>query len=245
MLDVEATTLIRRSGARSRNPTFHLLAALPSGTEVSVVVKPSMPLDGHFFEWAGAELGRRLGILVPDSFCVSITDSFRGSIAAEDQNHFSAGRPSYGALQFVGLDPPVRPLHESIRQSAAELLAFDVFLQNADRRDTNPNFMVSREGLMAFDHELMCSDRYLFGPAKDDPCSLLDNHWCTPEVPKNSDFSAFRARIAALSDQTIEDVIAEGTGRWPISFEAEIASALRKRRDSAPEWLERMKAWLR
>lgn len=121
------------------------------------------------------------------------------------------------------------------------MLIFDVLLQNADRRRTNANFAVRGGQLMAFDHEHVASDTMLIGGAPD-PLDILKDHWCTGEFGPSLRFVEEEVSwVKTLTDASIDSAVSAGQAIWPCADAPKIGTLIKTRRDSAAEWLARIK----
>jgi hypothetical protein len=141
----------------------------------------------------------------------------------------------------------------SLRTPAAELVAFDVFIHNPDRRRSNPNLFVSRGQLVPFDH----GDAFSFifpillapDPATDTLTAIVDEHACRRWV-RGREFSLapFRACLQRLTDDVLSGIRAATPPAWrvgPADGKLEyILDVIARRRDAAEEWLPRVEAWL-
>ena len=141
----------------------------------------------------------------------------------------------------------------ALRGPAAELIGFDVFIHNPDRRRTNPNLFVMRGQLVPFDH----GDAFSFifptlfapDPATDVLEKLVEDHACRDWL-RGREFSlqAFRDGLGRLTDEIFGQIVAETPADWragPAAGKLEyIVDVMKRRRDGAAEWLPKVEAWL-
>jgi len=109
-------------------------------------------------ELMSALLADDLDLPVPKPLIVQVEDGFHRSVTRSDIAaiaeksvglNFGSQRVSAG----VGTWPKDKAIPVLLRPLAAEIFAFDVLTQNADRRRDNPNLLWSGEGLYLYDHE--------------------------------------------------------------------------------------------
>ena len=123
-------------------------------------------------------------------------------------------------------------------QTAAEILAFDGFIENVDRRDGNPNCLVSGDKLRIFDHEL-AFPRGLLGPK---PWALggmgsftePGKHIFRRELlGQQINHGAIRAKWAGLLDEEIDGYGAAVPNGWrDDAFITDILGRIRLVRDN-------------
>jgi len=184
----EAEVMHRRMSA-GRNKPLLLGCRAASGELVDCVVKLSACLESvaplpYLAEWCAAAFGQLLGISVPEAFQVEVTDAFARSLdppwrdialrslgVAFGSRHRAGGFSPWPARTLIPFD---------LREAAVELVAFDVLIHNPDRRIDNPNVLVSRDEILAFDHEMAFSFVLpLLGapdPVEDALLPVLDQH---------------------------------------------------------------------
>jgi hypothetical protein len=160
---VTASRFDRRLGSGRTKPCL-IVADTEDREEVELVVKFAAACDlrGLVCEAMASLLAGDLDLPVPDAFLVEITGDFAQTIL--DREVASNARNSRG-LNFGTrkLSPQFstwlvgRPIPLALRPTAAEVFAFDGFIQNPDRRFNNPNCLVRGDELAIFDHDLAFS----------------------------------------------------------------------------------------
>jgi len=262
---VEAELFIREMKA-GRNGAVLVQARGADGVAVECVVKlakamarehASMLPIPYLCEWLAAAIGRALGIRVCTTLEVVITNDYAEALADLGQRAIALGslgsafgseHVSAGVTQYTADLPD-----PALRTPAAELIAFDVFIHNPDRRRTNPNLFVSRDNLLAFDHGDAFSFLFhIFGapdPATDTLSSSIAEHACRPWLFKR-EFSLvrFRSAVEQLTDQVFYEMMAVTPPAWTIG-PAEgklryVVDVMKKRRDAVNDWLPKVEAWL-
>nr|WP_171091445.1 HipA family kinase [Usitatibacter rugosus] len=105
-----------------------------------------------------AMLARDLGMGVPTPFAIRISEAFVSSIvepeAAED---FMKAMPvTFGTELLVGMNAisTDTPFSDALIAQAGDAFAFDVALDNTDRRLENPNCLCDGKRMVLLDHEL-------------------------------------------------------------------------------------------
>ena len=128
-----------------------------------------------------------------------------------------------------------------------------MLIHNPDRRKTNPNLLVGRGEVIAFDH----GDAFSFllpvlfapDPARDALDRIVDQHACR-EWLRHRQFSLdrFREALAALTDEVLGQIATATPSAWQSGAAAGklgyILDVMKRRRDAAPEWLAKVEAWL-
>ncbi len=226
------------------------------GPTAVCVVKPAakltMPPTEYLFEWLAAAIGRALGVNVPEPLAVSITRQFASSV--EDAGACAAlgsslGR-AFGSTFEKGFTqiPAQFSLQGALPDEAARVLAFDVYIHNADRQTDNPNLLVARDRLLVFDHEAAFAFLFAIGggdPVEDDCGDILAKHVLRPllrrSMPSLDDFAA---RLAALDDAFFEELVVATPGEWTSGTAVgkidQVVDVLRRRRDAANRWLPKV-----
>jgi hypothetical protein len=157
---VEAEVM-HRAMTSGRNKAVLLGCRAGDGTVMDCVLKFADCLNGmapipYLVEWFAAALGKLLGINVAEPLEVLITSDFARGLPSPWREHAVKSLGSaFGSLFCPGLTQwtPNALIPLDLRSAALDLLAFDVFIHNPDRRLTNPNVLVSRQFLVAFDNE--------------------------------------------------------------------------------------------
>lgn len=260
-VEAEVFHRVLRSG---RNRALHLGARDAEGTLVDCVAKlPGLMENGtmhplpSLLEWLGATLAIEFGIAAPASFEVIITSEFAASIG--DPTIRAGVTRSTGSV-YGGAFVPGVPMvagdlvDASLRIPAAELLAFDVFIHNVDRRAENTNLFLGRTAPVAFDH----GDAFAFvwpligapDPVTDPVLSIAQRHAFASTVRRRPPPSlrTFRASLAALTDESLALLEAATPTAWQTGLAsgklAQILDILRRRRDAVQEWLPMVEAWM-
>ncbi len=164
MLDALTATRFDRPMNRGRTSPLLLEGETDVGSTVEVVAKftsPQLSVEGLIREAFGAMLGADLGLPVPACYCVEVTTGFIASVAGS-HSEVAAALTQAVPIGFgsAKLPPgfaawmPQRSLPEAMRRVAAEIYAFDLLIQNPDRRPDNPNLQLKGNDFAIFDHEM-------------------------------------------------------------------------------------------
>jgi len=159
---VTAERFDRQADAGRTRPCL-MVGVDDDGNEVEVFVKlsasPEITLRSLVTECVSALLAKDLGLNVPDPYLVRIEPGFAETIPISEVRERVAASVGYNfgskrlPPQHTILNPTLELTDDQIQQ-AVEILAFDTFIANVDRRVTNPNLLVSGSKLMMIDHEL-------------------------------------------------------------------------------------------
>lgn len=217
------------------------------------------PPTEHLFEWLGCAIGKVLGITVPTPFQVEITEDFANSIGDGEVRRDAVNSIGtlFGCSEFDNATQfsPEAPLRGAdLIQSAAELIAFDIFIHNADRRLTNHNLLVRRSEFVAFDH----GDAFtflvpvLFAPDPcEDPCESIVEQHVLRQALKGIPLPLqdFYDALSGLTDEVFEEIRAATPAEWQTGPAAgklsEIINVLCMRRDAVRKWLPKVEQWIR
>lgn len=137
---------------RSTGELVDVVAKFPGGG----LTKP-----GLIREAIGAMLAGDLGIGTPEPYVVhagpAFIDSLRQSNTAAAVRIAEGSGIGYGSTHLtMGFQtwPSARHLEPEMLPAAAEILAFDCWFQNSDRRQENPNLLFNGTNFAVIDHEL-------------------------------------------------------------------------------------------
>jgi hypothetical protein len=138
-------------------------------TVVKLIAGKEPSQTGLICELVASFLAQDLDLPVPQPFLVEVDDDFYKGITdptLSDRFKDSAGL-NFGS-KFLGPGyttwPQERTIPGSLIQDAAEIFAFDLTIQNPDRRKDKPNLLRKGDELAIFDHEMAFSFLYLLAP---------------------------------------------------------------------------------
>jgi len=197
-------------------------------------------------ELFGALLGQVLGLTVPAMAVINVHEGLREGIndsVVKEKIRRSPGF-NFGSKQVAGL-PIFRYLQESQLQRGAEVFAFDMLIQNPDRRKGNPNMFQGSEDLVLFDHEMAfsyASPVMMVGGVpkpgvleRRDP--VIKNHVLYNSLKgKSVRFDAFTARLQDLSGDVMDAIVDRLPKEWHTEELDSIRSYLLQVRDAAPRF---------
>ncbi len=140
-------------------------------------------------------------------------------------------------------------MDRELRPAAADLLLFDVLIDNLDRSAENPNILQTRNELIAIDHGEAFSFLFpIIGGGLFFDEHLVAKHACLPAVRKLGAgcFDDLGRRIASLGDEVLEAIRAATPAVWqagPAAGKLEvILQTIRERRDTVEAWLPQLEA---
>ena len=185
-------------------------------------------------------LAKDLGLPVPECFVVRTDTDFIASIASSAPEVAATLRASvplgFGSAKLPpGFSAwmPERRIPKAMRASAAEIFAFDLLVQNSDRRPENPNLQSRGDQFAIFDHELaLMIDGVLFWRPPWEPGSLEaaagpDKHLLRRELQGTEpDLTRLVGAWEAINDQRLAEYRAALSPEWavpPESADAAIA----------------------
>lgn len=146
-----------------------MLCADEEGNQIEAVVKlvsgPQSTNTGLICELMASLLATDLDLPIPTPYIVEIDPDFYQCItdaALADRFRKSAGM-NFGS-RYLGPGhvtwPQGRSISGPLLQDAADIFAFDLMIQNPDRRKDKPNLLCKSDELVIFDHEMGFSFLY-------------------------------------------------------------------------------------
>lgn len=183
MLETVTATRFHRRMTRGRTGPFLLECEHAGGQVVEVVAKftgPQLTLSGLVREALCAMLAADLGLPVPGFHAVELSPEFLAGLAQSHAEEaaflLAASNPGFGSCKLPpGYIPwmPGRSIPRAMVATAAEIYAFDLLVQNPDRKPDNPNLLHRGEQFAIFDHELaLITEGVLFWRPPWEPGSL-------------------------------------------------------------------------
>lgn len=242
---LEAVQYIREIGSGRTKPIV-IAAEYEDGDVFEVVLKFSSACDmgtnSLTVEVIAACLAGHLGLPIPEAFLVEVPSDWRGCLPDAVRKRTSEFDILAFGSKLVWPQWPVWAASSSLSaamiQTAAEIIAFDGFIENVDRRDANPNCLVSGDQVRIFDHEL-AFPRGLFGPkpwALGGLGSFVDpgkHIFRRGLVAQHIDHNSIRAKWAGLRDDEIDGYGASVPPSWRDDhFIADILAKIRQVRDN-------------
>ncbi len=172
IFSVKAATYIRsfRSG---RTCPYLMLCEADGGRQVEAVVKLYAGKESSraslVCELLASLLAQDLDLVVPLPYLVEVDLGFYTGIPdLEPAARFKNSPGLNFGSQFFGPGyttwPQAKGIPESLMQTAAEIFAFDLIVQNPDRRKDKPNLLRKGDDLVIIDHEMAFSFLYSFVP---------------------------------------------------------------------------------
>lgn len=175
-----------------------------------------------FNEVVGNLLARALGVDTPEPALIKVTPEFAAAAEMTLSNHGFSLRPgiaSGAAYLGTGLIPPTHGiLGDDARDQAALIYAFDLVVQNPDRRIEKPNCAYQRDRIIAFDFEMCFSFIFSVGPS--DPCDFANQRICHDHFFRRVlsgravKWRPFLKSLIALSDDKIDAILNAVPVEW-------------------------------
>ena len=191
-------------------------------------------------ELYAALLGSAFGFTIPPTAVVNIpselADSLDGDVARKVGN--SPGL-NFGS-KLIESPVILNSLPREHLQLGADIFAFDMLIQNIDRRKEKPNMFQSQSGLVLFDHELafFCAKPEIVLGGLPEPWEfktqnptghVLYDHLSGKAVQ----FDDFVAKLSAATDSLLADIEDRIPNEWHSPEIANIRRHLVKARDNA------------
>lgn len=204
-------------------------APKPSERRLFVVKSPGHPDvtdQGLFSELFGNLLGRQLGLKTPEPALITLSQAFveatKPSVVSNNIN-LSPGQGvgcEYLARGLTSVVPWV-DLPNTQMQQAVILYAFDLLVQNPDRRPDKVNCAIHSGDLIAFDFELCFSFLYLLLGKQFDSWEvskhrIAPQHLFYPILRKNQhiDWKPFIERLQALTEHHFDQLAQVLVPNW-------------------------------
>lgn len=264
VVHLTASQFIRPMSAGRTCPVL-LGAEDPDGKAVEVVTKlrgPELIAKAQIAELVSAPLAAHLGLEVPQAAVVDVPVGFEEIVPPHLAGAFRASPgPNFGSAHLgtsfttwaVGRSPAGVQ-----RDQAAEIFAFDLLVQNTDRRSANPNLWSRSERLGVYDHEQAFSFLHLpiIGGAPR-PWVVADQVVTFRFMESHAFYSSlrgtklnlgpFESRLASLSDEVIEGLLEPVPTEWQQGHDlcARTAEYLREAREERTAFVNFVKYLLR
>lgn len=224
----------------------------PDGEKSDYVVKlktsSKTGVFGLVSEWVCAGLAGNLNLVTPHAEIVQISREFaeavpnasvKARLLANLGANFGSQYRTGGYTTWLKNKPLPRPL----RRLAVDILCFDVFVQNLDRRIEKPNILWKGEEFVIVDHEMAFPFPFAINsqdPWSDTFVTGIRQHLFFSGLKGNLEsLEPFRGAVAALSDETLNSVFDGIPGEWcPDDKVDSVRQYLPRRRDNAEIWMD-------
>lgn len=164
---------------------------------------------------------RSINLATPSPFLLNLSKDFISSVPVEAQDLLSRSAGINFASEALatgyGTVPPEPRIPVALRRCAAEVFAFDIFIQNYDRKADNPNLLWDRTNIYLIDHEraLHTVQNREIAPsiAGLELDRFYDHVFYSALSPSDCSLERLSVRLGALNSRTLDgwfDAIPEG-----------------------------------
>jgi hypothetical protein len=256
MREVQATTYQQTLARGRTKPCVFLCEAPGTGDDpFEVVVKLKAGIDqgatGSAAELLASLLARQLDVPVPEPMLVAVDPGLADGLTDPtlcDHIRRSAG-VNFGCRLLTGgyeTWPVGKAIPVALRQTAAELFAFDVLIQNPDRRRNKPNLLWRGDELYAIDHEAAFSFVYdVLGMADTHDVSSLpflkDHVFFDQLRGREHDLSRFAGALDTVSDSRLNEIMGAIPNEWQSTGTASMRRHLGAAASSADQFVEQVR----
>lgn len=197
------------------------------GTKIDVFVKFAGGLRGREFglsaELLCSLLAGKLGLTTPTPFVVNLSADFLQGVPKEAQDlvkrsiglNFASERAPDG----FSVVPPEPRVPLALRATAAEVFAFDVIIQNYDRKADNPNLLWDRKQILLIDHESAFRPMLLEQDLSINSLQLdkfYDHVFYSVLSPNDASYSNLLERLEGISSSLLDTLFGEIPIRWQV-----------------------------
>jgi len=227
MLEIVTAERFIKPLSSGRNKPCLIEARKPNEAHVEVVVKFLKACErgrrAFIVEAIAAMLAADLRLPIPEPFLVQVEADFAESIPDPEYNHIARASLGFNfgsAFRSPGYSVWNSSSHlpEGLLITAAEILCFDLLIQNPDRLPLNPNCLTNGSDLVIFDHELALVTEGVIGwrpPWEAGGADLAKLHLFFDHLrTRMPSLDRFAANFAAISDERIEGYGQALPGPW-------------------------------
>jgi HipA-like kinase len=188
------------------------------GSKVDVYVKFMGGIRNREFglgaELVSSLLARELELSTPTPFIVNVSAEFHAGVpkAAQDLINRSLGLNfgSESAPPGFSVVPPHPRVPLGLRPAAAEVFAFDIIVQNYDRKTDNPNLLWDRTKIVMIDHEgalspLLSNTAPSFGALELD--RFYDHVFYSAVSPGDAEYGRFTEALGRISTSRLDKIL--------------------------------------
>jgi len=206
------------------------------GRQLEVFIKFAAGVRDHYFglcaEALCSAIARHLGFLTPDPYFVNLSPEFLAGVPKEAKDLISRSLGlNFGTVAVgsgYGVMPTEPRLPKELRKIAADIFAFDILMQNFDRKWDNPNLLWNREHIVLIDHESALSSVLQWPDFNFSHLGLdkfYDHVFYSRISPGDGDFQQFTSALQTLTPEVLDGFF----GQLPVVWRDE--KALSKVRD--------------
>lgn len=214
--------------AQGRTKPCLILAHEDEDKQFEVVVKwraaMELKASGLVCELIAALLADDFDLPVPKPYVVDVEQGFHAVIGTPEVSKLAENSVglNFGSQRLppgFGTWAREKPIPALLRPTAAEIFAFDVLIQNPDRRQVNPNLLTNGEEMYLCDHEQAFS--FLAGVIGGQPpwtgkgTDFLRNHVFFQQLKGViHDLDRLRGALGALTDTRLNEYLDAVPNEW-------------------------------
>jgi hypothetical protein len=185
---------------------------------------PEVTPGSLFRELYGNLLARELGLSTPEPALVLLSPEFATAAAPVLKPRglsVEAGHAAGTEYFHGGFSPPALefPLEQAELAQAAQVYAFDLLIQNVDRRPEKPNCAYRGGQIIVYDFEMAFSFLLAIG-GQDEPWAVAKHALGPAHLfysvlrQSDADWTPFLARLERLSEERLDRLAASLPGDW-------------------------------
>src|ERR1700678_3484359 len=193
------------------------------GQQIEVFIKFAGGVRNRYFglcaEVLCSAIARHLGFFTPDPYVVNLSPEFLSGVPHEAKDLISRSLGLNFATVAVGSGYGVMPteprLPKDWSKTAAEIFAFDILMQNFDRKRDNPNLLWNRERIVLIDHESALNPVLRwpdFNLAHLDLDNFYDHVFYSEISPPHADFQRLAIVLQTMTPTVVDGFLASLPG---------------------------------
>lgn len=196
-----------------------------NGQQIEVFIKFAGGVRDRYFglcaEVLCSAIARHLGFLTPDPYIVNLSPEFLTGAPQEGKDliHRSLGL-NFGTVAVgsgYGVMPTEPRLPKELSKVAAEIFAFDILVQNFDRKWDNPNLLWNRKRIVLIDHESALNPVLPwpdFNLANLDLDKFYDHVFYSEISPADADFQRLITVLQTMTPAVVDGFFDQLPGVW-------------------------------
>jgi hypothetical protein len=249
--------LVHKKMTSGRNSTFSVQCIDNAQSDAgSYVLKLSSKLlqnGGLQNELIASQLAKKFNLPTPKPAILNVSLDLANALknTAYDEVGKSIGLNFGSELLTPGYNiwPVSAPLPPNLENLGGEILAFDAFIQNLDRRNNNPNILQNGNEIMLIDHEMAFSFTVppLIGTVSNPweeeafkACIVQKSHchaFYSQLRGKGLQFDGFKGKLNSLTDEDFAEIMDCVPIVWKTPKSPDILKHLKELRNNADKFI--------